>query len=409
MQQVNTKHNRSDITVKPRGKRIFGWILLLCLLIGGYIFWQQTKSKAATSVSNTDVPAIPVTTALVTKQDVPVYLTGLGTVQASQSVVLKARVDGQINMIAFKEGALVKEGDVIAQIDPRLFQAQLEQAQAQKLKNEALLTNAKADLARSSSLLKNEFASRQSVDAQKSLVAQYTAALQSDQAQINYQQTQLGYATIRSPISGITGARQIDVGNIVRASDTNGIVVVTQIEPISVLATVPQDALDSIRSAMKSSDLKLFAYGRTDTTPRAEGKLTLIDNQIDAATGSLHLKGTFENIDHALWPGQFVNVKLLIKTENNAITVPTAAIQRGQNGPYVYVLKKDETVEVRPVTSLRTLDGTAVIEKGLQEGESVVIEGQYRLKPGVKAKAQPLKTATSDEKTIDSKIMDAKR
>lgn len=360
-------------------------------------------------MSNTDVPAIPVTTALVTKQDVPVYLTGLGTVQASQSVVLKARVDGQINMIAFKEGALVKEGDVIAQIDPRLFQAQLEQAQAQKLKNEALLTNAKADLARSSSLLKNEFASRQSVDAQKSLVAQYTAALQSDQAQINYQQTQLGYATIRSPISGITGARQIDVGNIVRASDTNGIVVVTQIEPISVLATVPQDALDSIRSAMKSSDLKLFAYGRTDTTPRAEGKLTLIDNQIDAATGSLHLKGTFENIDHALWPGQFVNVKLLIKTENNAITVPTAAIQRGQNGPYVYVLKKDETVEVRPVTSLRTLDGTAVIEKGLQEGESVVIEGQYRLKPGVKAKAQPLKTATSDEKTIDSKIMDAKR
>ncbi len=387
----------------PRSKKLFTWLFLAALIGGGYVFWQQAKPKAATASSTSAPPAVPVTTATVNKHDMPVYLTGLGTVQASQSVVLKARVDGQINAIAFKEGAFVKEGDIIAQIDPRLFQAQLEQAQAQKLKNEALLANAKADLARSSSLLKNEFASRQSVDAQKSLVAQYTAAVQSDQAQINYQQTQLSYATIRSPISGITGARQIDVGNIVRASDANGIVVVTQIEPISVVATVPQDALDSIRAAMKSGDLKLLAYGRTDPNPRAEGRLLLIDNQIDAATGSLHLKGTFENTDHVLWPGQFVNVKLLLKTEKNALAVPASSIQRGQNGPYVYVVKNDETVEVRPVVSSRTVDNLAVIEKGLQDGEIVVTEGQYRLKPGAKAKAQGARTSMNEASSADKK------
>ncbi len=402
MEQVYKVDKKSDINIKPLKSRFYSWLLVLGLALGGYIFWQQTKPKAATSPV-ADAPAVPVTAALVAKQDMPVYLTGLGTVQASQSVVLKARVDGQINTIAFKEGALVKEGDIIAQIDPRLFQSQLEQAQAQKLKNEALLTNAKADLARSSSLLKNEFASRQSVDAQKSLVAQYSAAVQSDQAQISYQQTQLGYATIRSPINGITGTRQIDVGNIVRASDTNGIVVVTQIEPISVLATVPQDALDSIRTAMKSDDLKLLAYGRTDTTPRAEGKLLLIDNQINAATGSLNLKGTFENTDHALWPGQFVNIKLLLKTEKNALVIPAASIQRGQNGPYVYVVKSDETVEVRSISSSHAVDSLAVIEKGLQEGETVVTEGQYRLKPGVKVKAQTAKTALNNINFTDKK------
>ena len=403
MSQIYPTGKSSKPFVKPKNTKLYGWILLIFLVIGGYIFWQQAKPKTSTASSTVEAPAIPVTTAIVTKQDMPVYLNGLGTIQASQSVVLKARVDGQINAISFKEGAMVKEGDSIAQIDSRLFQAQLEQAQAQKLKNEALLANAKADLARSSSLLKNEFASRQSVDAQKSLVAQYTAAVQSDQAQINYQQTQLSYTTIRSPISGIAGARQIDVGNIVRSSDTTGIVIVTQIEPISVMATVPQDALDSIRTAMKLGDLKLIAYGRNDANPRAEGKLVLIDNQIDAATGSLHLKGTFQNSDHALWPGQFVNIKLLLKTEKNVAVVPASAIQRGQNGSYVYVVKSDETVEVRPVTSSRTIDNLAVIEKGLQDGEVVVTEGQYRLKPGSKVKAQPTKTAINDAKVMDAK------
>ena len=358
---------------------------------------KKAKQAQTATANQPPPPPTPVVTASVKSGDVPIYLTGLGTAQASQSVTLRVRVDGQINTIGFEEGALVKEGDLIAQIDPRTFQAQLEQAMAQKSRDEALLANSKNDLERFSSLLKNDYASRQSVDTQKSLVAQYTAAVRNDEATIALQQTQLSFTTIRSPITGIAGVRLIDVGNIVRATDANGIVVITQIEPISAIFTVPQDSLDLVRKAMAVGDVKVLAAGRTDTSPRAEGKLLVVDNQIDQATGSLHLKASFENRDHSLWPGQFLNFKVLLRVRKDALTIPSTALQRGPQGMFVYQIKEDGTADQKPVTVAQSVDGVALIEKGLQVGDVVVVDGQYKLKPGVKVKSQNDQTAASEQ------------
>ena len=400
-------HQRSEhgvaVPSKPRKSR--GWLYFLLLLLaagGGYYYWENEKPKTA-GASPPPPPPIPVVTASVKAADVPIYLTGLGTAQASQSVTLKVRVDGQINKIGFTEGSLVKEGDLIAQIDQRTFEAQLQQAQAQKSKDEALLANAKADFERFSSLLKNDYASRQSVDAQKSLVAQYTAALRSDEAAIANQTAQLSFTTIKSPITGIAGVRLIDEGNIVRATDASGIVVITQIEPISALFTVPQDALDSLRSARKEGDVKILAFARGDSTPRAEGVLTVVDNQIDQATGSLHLKATFPNADHSLWPGQFLTFKVLVRTRKNAMTVPATALQRSPQGSFVYFVKEDGTVDQKPVKVAQSVDNVALIDSGLQAGEVVVVDGQYKLKPGVKVKSQNDQTAAAEGKPPETK------
>lgn len=391
--------------IRPRRSRARLWLGLAGLAalgVGSYAVWAQEGEKSQASApapqaSQAQAP-VPVSVAKVTARDMPIYLTGIGTAQAFQSVTLKVRIDGQITQIAVDEGAFVKKGDVIARIDPRPVKAQLDQAVAQKAKDEALLANARADLERFQQLIKNEFTSRQSLDTQRALVSQYEATVSSDQAMIEYQQTQLGYATVTSPISGVAGIRLVDEGNIVRAADASGIMVINQVEPISGLFTLPQDVLDRVRTAMKAGPVKVFASARTDIEPRAEGTLAVVNNQIDQGTGNVQLKATFENHDHVLWPGQFLNFKVLIETRANAMTMAATAIQRGANGMFVYAVKDDGTVEARPVKLLQSIDGVAIVEKGVEPGMSVVTDGQYKLRPGTKIVAQPEKTALNEGK-----------
>ena len=345
-------------------------------LLGG---WGAKPVPAATTPV---IVPVPVVTDIVKSSAVPIYLTGLGTVQGSRTVTIKSRVDGQIDTIGFTEGQDVKQGDLIAQIDPRALAAQQAQAQSQLARDEALLANAELDMQRFSNLLKTEATSRQSVDTQKYLVAQYQAAIKNDQAQIEYATVQLGYAKITAPISGRTGVRLVDEGNIVHATDATGIVVIAQIEPIDATFSLPQDALDDVRQAMANGTLTVEAFGRNDTKPRGTGTLLLVDNQIDPSTGTIKLKASFPNKDHALWPGQFVNVRLLLETRKDSVVVPAAAVQRGPSGPYAYLVNADDTVTMRPISVGQIRDGRAVIDKGLEAGEKVVVEGQYKIKPG---------------------------
>jgi multidrug efflux system membrane fusion protein len=386
----------SGVAPRSLGRRLrrLGLLLLLAMVLGiageGVWVWAD-RPKPMASTGPAPLAPLPVITTGVRLRDAPIYLSGLGSVQASQSVTIKPRVDGQLQKVGFVEGQAVKEGDLIAQIDPRALQAQLEQAEAQKARDEAQLSNAQSDLARFTTLLKSDFASHQSVDTQKTLVAQLQAAVRTDQALIDFARVQLNYTTIRSPISGIAGIRLVDVGNIVHVTDQSGIVMITQIEPISATFTVPQDAFDDLRRAMAKGELKVYAFGRNDKTARAEGKLLLLDNQIDQSTGSLRLKAVFPNIDHNLWPGQFINVKLLLDTRMNIAAVPASVVQRGPSGTYAYLVKPDQSVEMRPVTVLQIADGEALISDGLAENDQVVVDGQYKLKPGVTIAAQPLK------------------
>jgi membrane fusion protein, multidrug efflux system len=355
--------------------------VVLALAAAGIFY---LTSKPAGSAKAVAPPAIPVTTTEVRRQDVAVYLTGLGTVTAFNRVTVHVRVDGELQAVNFTEGQDVKEGDQLAQIDPRPFQAQLDQAEATKAHDEAQLANAKLDLERYTSLVAKDYATRQSVDTQQALIAQYEATIRGDQAAIENAQTQLGYTSIVSPLDGRTGMRLIDRGNIVHASDPGGLVVITQVHPIAVLFSLPQDYLQNIASGMKASSLKVIAYSRDEKTKVAEGSLVLIDNQIDGATGTIRLKAVFPNDDDALWPGEFVHAHLEIEDRPNAVTVPAEVLQRGPAELYVYVVKSDSTVERRRVSVGPVQDGVAVIDKGVTVGERVVLDGQFKLKPGAK-------------------------
>ncbi len=330
-----------------------------------------------------DLP-VPVTLATVRLQDVPLYLTGIGTVAANNTVQVRPRVDGQLMDVRFKEGQDVKAGDVLALIDPRQYQASLKQAQAALQKDQANLANVKRDLERFDQLSGNGYATRQSVDTQKALVAQLEAQAIADQAQIDIAKTQLDYTTITAPIDGRTGLRQVDVGNILRALDTVQIVTITQIQPIGVLFTLPADNLGKINRALADHPLPVEAYAKDNATKLADGSLLLVDNQIDQQTGTIKLKAVFPNTDRALWPGQFVNAHLLIETRRNAVTLPTAAIQRGPNGPYVWLVNPDKTVAMREIGLGVAQDGMTLVDRGLVGGETYVLEGQYRLQPGTK-------------------------
>jgi membrane fusion protein, multidrug efflux system len=324
---------------------------------------------------------VPVATGVVKEDNFPPTRTGLGTVQAFNTVTIKVRVDGEIQKISFQEGQDVQVGDVLAVIDPRPYQALLEQAEADKARDEALLANAKLDLDRYSSLVVKEFATRQSVDTQKALVAQYDAAIAHDRAAIDNARVQLGYTTVASPLKGRTGIRLIDQGNIVHATDATGLVVITQLSPISVIFTLPQQYLSEVLEASRKGPLKVSAYAEDDRTNLSDGQLSLIDNQIDTATGTMRLKATFENLDGALWPGQFVSTRLLVGSRRGSV-VPEVAVQSGPNGNYTFVVKEDSTVEVRPVRVATSRDGKALIVDGIKAGETVVTDGQYRLRPG---------------------------
>ena len=378
------------------------WLFLVPLAAVVGLGWHyKSGPSAGVTPQRPAAPSVPVAAAFAERRDFPIFLTGLGAVQAYNLVTVKVRVDGHLDKVAFVEGQTVSEGEVLAQIDPRPFQALLAQARAAKTRDQAQLANAKLDLERTKTLILREFATRQLADTQRALVAQLEAAVQSDQAAIDNAEVQLGYTTIVSPIAGRTGMRLVDTGNIVRTTDTNALVVITQVQPISVVFTLPQDVLGEVVREMSRGSLKVFAHNRDGATQLGEGVLVLIDNQVDPATGTIRLKATFENKDNALWPGQFVNVRLLLRTRPEVVTVPAQAVQQGQIGPFAYVIKSDQSVEQRTVKVGYSREGTSLIEEGLKPGDQVVVEGQYKLRPGARVqvsrsdKPQDRMTSTS--------------
>jgi multidrug efflux system membrane fusion protein len=358
-------------------------------------WWSDQPAKANLAPGAlTDAPqAVPVDTATATRQDVPITLTGLGTVQALNTVTVTARVDGQIQKIAFTEGQDVKAGDLLAQIDPRPFQAALDGAIAKKAQDVATLQNAKLDLKRFQDLALKDFATHQQLDTQNALVAQTEALIQGDQAAIDNARTQLDYTTIKAPIDGRTGFRLVDQGNNVHATDTAGIVTIAEIHPISVIFTLPEDELQAVQQALAAGPVQATAIADDGKTVLDRGKLVLADNMIDQTTGTARFKAEFPNADNTLWPGAFVNVQVLLATQHNALTIPAVAVQRGPDGLFAYVVKPDAKVEARPIKVGVNTGAFAVVDNGLAPGESVVTVGQYRLEPGATVKPTPTKTS----------------
>jgi membrane fusion protein, multidrug efflux system len=341
---------------------------------------DDAKGKSARGAEG----PVGVVTVLARTQDVPVYRAGIGTVTPNFSVTVKARVDGELDKVGFTEGQDVRKGQMLAQLDPRTLQAQLLQAQAARAKDQATLVNARVDLQRYTTLIAQDAATQQQLDTQKALVGQLEAAVKADEAAVNYAQVQLGFATIVAPISGRVGARLVDPGNIVHSADTNGIVVINQIDPISVVFTLPDDAVqETIHALDGKKPLQVQALPREGSKVLATGTLTLLNNQIDTTTGTVQLKASFPNPQHNLWPGQFVNVRLVLGERTKAVTLPDAAVQRSQDGVYVYVEDEEtKTVKNQPVTLVQIQDGLAVIGSGVSAGQRVVVDGQYKLKPG---------------------------
>lgn len=363
-------------------------VAALLVLAAAAAIWWLGFAGAETNVARAQPPAlaVPVVAGTVRAENVPVFLHGIGTVQAYNTVAVKSRVDGQIVNIDFKEGQEVKKGDPLLQIDPRPYQAALEQAEAAEQKDQAQLAGAKLDLARYSKLLGSGYQTRQSFDQQTALVGQVEAAIKGDEAQIDTAKLNLGYADIRSPINGRLGARLVDVGNLVHAADNTTLVTITQLKPIFVSFTLPQDTIDEVRQHQEQAPLVVRAYSGDGKELLSDGTLTLIDNTIDQSTGTIHLKARFANRDERLWPGEFVNLRVVLMTRPNIATVPSQTVQEGPNGDYVYIIKPDNTVERRTVDVASVDDGIAAITKGLTPGERVVVDGQYRLTEGARVK-----------------------
>jgi membrane fusion protein, multidrug efflux system len=360
------------------------WILLVLAVAGaGSYGWHRFHGAdvaANAQKSGPKAPPIRVSIAPVEKADFPVYLTGLGTVQAFNTVLVRTRIDGQIDKIAFQEGQSVNQGDLLAEIDPRPFQAALDQAKAKKVQDEANLANANLDLQRFTKL--GEFATRQQTDTQRSTVAQLTAQIAADEAAISNAQTQLDYTQVKAPISGVVGLRQVDLGNIVNASTQTGIVTITQIEPIAVIFTAPEEQLPYINEAQAVSPLKVIAITTDGKKPLAEGKLSVVNNQVDTTSGTIRLKAVFDNKNHALWPGQSVSTRLLVRTLKDATVVPDDAIQHSTDGLYAYTVNQDNKAELRKVKVSQSIDGRSVVDEGLTPGQQVITGGQFKVQPG---------------------------
>jgi membrane fusion protein, multidrug efflux system len=365
-------------------KRLVGAAAIFAV-VGVVAIWRlNTDVGVRPAAAQIAGQAIPVTAGTVAVEDVPVFLHGIGSVQAYNTVAIKSRVDGQIVKINFKEGEEVKVGDPLIQIDPRPYQSALETAQAAKEKDEAQLEGAQLDLDRYYKLLAPGWQTRQSYDQQKATVEQFQAAIKGDIAQIENAKLNLNYADIRSPIDGRLGAKLVDVGNLVHASDNAPLVMITELKPIFVSFTLPQETLDDIQENNKKAPLVVRAYSGDGNKELAQGKLTLIDNMIDQATGTIHLKARFDNDDERLWPGEFVSLRVILTTRRGVTTVPQQTVQQGPNGHYAYIIKPDNTVERRDVEVASIQDGIAVITKGLTPGEKVVVDGQFRLTEGAR-------------------------
>jgi multidrug efflux system membrane fusion protein len=349
----------------------------------------SSADKPSTARAGGPPQAMPVGVATAKKMDMPVYLTGLGSVQAFNTVSVKSRVDGQLVQVAFKEGQHVNKGDLLAVVDPRPFEVALSQAQAQLFKDQASLRDAQLNYERFKGLLQDSGAmSQQQVDTQRATADQLEGAVKSDQAAIDTAKLNLSYCHITSPIAGRIGLRLVDLGNMVHASDTNAMLVITQLQPIAVVFTLPEDDLLSVKTHMTGKSLEVDAYSRDDRSKIESGTLLTIDNQIDQSTGTGKLKAVFENKGETLWPNQFVNVHLLLQVMKNVIVIPAAAIQRGPQGTFVYAVKPDKNVEIRPVSVALTQGNTAAVASGIASGDMVVTDGQDKLQAGI-TKVEP--------------------
>jgi multidrug efflux system membrane fusion protein len=357
------------------------WLLVVAAAAFGAWHWYQSLPHASAAKATAAPARVPVDVAVATRADFPIYLNGLGVAQAWNMVTIRTRVDGQIDKVNFKEGETVRKGDLLLQIDSRPFQASLDQALAKKTLDESLLANSKRDLVRYTTV-GTLAVTQQQIDTQRALVQQQEAQLKSDQGVIDNARVQLGYTTITSPLTGRIGFRLVDQGNIVHAADPTGIAAIAQIEPIAVIFTAPEEQLPRINEALTSGPLPVVAYTSDGKMELDKGTLALVDNQVDATTGTIRLKAEFANKDHKLWPALTVATRLLIETLHGAVVVPDAAVQRGPDGLFAYVIGKDGKAEMRKLTVGAIEDGRAVITQGLQQGERVVTSGYYRLQPG---------------------------
>ena len=366
---------------------------LLAIAGGGGFYWL----RHSTGSTRASAPRpIPVSVAAAVRQDVPIYVSGLGNVQALNTVPIHSQVDGQLVEIAFTEGQHIKKGDVLAKIDPRLFQAAFDQAIAKKAQDDANLTSADKDLTRAKTLAVRSFETQQVVDQQQAKVDSFKASIKADEAAIESARTQLDYTTITSPIDGRVGIRQIDIGRIIHANDTTPLVVVSQTQPSTVIFTLPEIQLEPLRAAMERGPVEVTALDQNNVKALGTGKLLLIDVVIDQATATIRLKALFPNTDERLWPGEFVNARVLLGTESNALTIPSAALQRGPDGLFTWVVGSDGKAQMRPIKTGPPADETTIVADGIGVGERVVTEGYYRLQPGVTVAIQPSKERAAE-------------
>ena len=389
VESVLTRDEKASIAPTPIRKARWIWIIAILglIAIATTIIRSKRNSPVAAAAAQSagyENRVVSIQVVTVSRVDVPVILEGLGNVTPIATIVVKTQVDGMLNKVYFKEGQQMTKGQLLAQIDPRPFQIQLQQGQAALARDSALLANSKLDSGRYQTLGDQKLVPQQQVDTQRSLVAQTEAAIQADQAQIATAKLNLTYARIVSPVTGVTGVRLVDPGNIIHAADSTGMVVVTQLDPIAVMFVLPEDDQFRISQAMAQGPLNVDAYSRDGTKKLGTGQVLLIDNQINTTTATIRLKATFSNPDHALWPNAFVKARLVLATNKGALAVPNSTIQRGPQGTFVYVMKRDQTVEVRAIEIASIQGDTAVIQSGLDVGEQVVSEGQNQLRPGAK-------------------------
>jgi membrane fusion protein, multidrug efflux system len=368
---------------RPSTTKLLTIIAVLAVAAGGAVAVTRTSAIRTTAAPQAPAapPPIGVVAASVQSHDVPIYLRGVGTVIAYNNVLVRSQITGQLVKISFQQGQQVKKGDVLAVIDPRPYQAELDQAIANRDRDQAHLENAKIDYNRYADLAKQKSIAQQLPDSQKAIVDQLVATIKSDEAIIESARVNLGYTNLTSPIDGVTGIRQIDIGNVIHPTDVNGLVDVTQIEPISLIFTLPEAEFVPVQERLSQGPITVFVDGQ-DGKQLDQGTLDLIDNQIIQTTGTIRLRAQFPNKKHLLWPGQLVNARLLIDTRHDGLTVPASVVQQGPQGAYAYVVNPDSSVAIRPIKVAQISEGQALIDSGLQANEQVVVDGQYKLQPG---------------------------